>query len=594
MQEHLASAKSLLRATCTGCARSIDSVSAAERCPICGGLLFMESVPLEEGTIIEERYQIIRKVGVGAWGAVYSAKQLGVERTVALKFLHEHLVISPGKLERFKQEGRALRELSHEGVAAIYDLGVHNKQPYIVQEFVEGETLKDVYHRRNALTGKSVKALFAAILDVLQEAHTKGIVHRDIKPSNIIVSDFGERPSVRLLDFGIAKLTATENAAPLTAAGDVLGTPLYMSPEQCMSESIDRRSDLYSVGCMLHEALSGQPPFVTESSLECMLKHCDHPPPDLRQIGIADEYALVVEKALAKKPEDRFQTADEFRAAVLSLPDVVTLPVESLAPNAAPSTVPLRSIRSSIMLAVTVAAVLLASVIIYLHSKPQTINLLEQPKTVKSPQVVPSKDVTASRLLKFYRQSLLLPSGLIGLAGEFGLDEQGTLVHIDAKTQKIMQPVSLPPALAGRHFFQISGSQQMLYLIDEANHIRQWQPLTAECKDLGEAPVGGAGFCYFEPENCLIFFNRTDETPGALTKITKVDLTGKLRAQVPIAEIQTWDNFQDPEYILQLAADGNTLLASVPQEDEHGLSHLLIALDPVNGRQLATSRVHSK
>jgi serine/threonine-protein kinase len=230
-------------------------------------------------------YRILKQLGAGAMGQVYLAEHRHLKRQAALKLLARELVDRPDLLERFFLEARATSAIAHPGIVQIFDCEIDaTGRPYIVMELLTGETLAAVLARQGALQPLVVARLVRSLADALEAAHGKGIVHRDLKPDNMFVQR--EPPdSIKLVDFGIAKLAGDLQAGQVhkTRSGAVMGTPLYMSPEQCRdSAAIDFRTDLYSLGCVMHEMLTGRPPFTKDNFGELMVAHLTEAPPDAR------------------------------------------------------------------------------------------------------------------------------------------------------------------------------------------------------------------------------------------------------------------------------------------------------------------------
>ncbi|MEA2172498.1 MAG: eukaryotic-like serine/threonine-protein kinase [Blastocatellia bacterium] len=267
--------------------------------------------------IIAGRFRIEREIGTGGMGTVYRATHLGLERPVAVKIIKPEFASDPDVTERFMREARTMARLRHPHAAFIFDAGnLPDGRHFIVMEFVEGETLSDVLVKEGRFTPQRAVRIASDICDVLAEAHRLGIVHRDLKPSNIMLNERG----VCVLDFGVAKVLATSADATATHAttgsGIIIGTPRYMSPEQCLGQSIGARSDLYSLGVLVYEMLAGRPPFVDLLSSAVLIKQATAPPPPLPQVceGVSRSLAIAVHTLLAKRPEDRPRTADDARA----------------------------------------------------------------------------------------------------------------------------------------------------------------------------------------------------------------------------------------------------------------------------------------
>ena len=264
------------------------------------------------GTTIEGRYRLDTKIGVGGMGAVYRATRLMIGDEVAVKILHAEQS-DPNAAQRFRREAKAAARLKHPNAVDIYDFGVTDGGlQYLVMEFVEGESLRKIIKERGPYTCSAAAPIIAKVCDALEEAHRHNIVHRDIKPDNIIINSLNGRSTVKVLDFGIAKLR-DDSSSTLTQTGNVLGTPHYMSPEQCLGEELDSRSDIYSLGIVLYEMLSGRVPFNSPVSTAVVIQHVNQMPALLRTLNpsIPPAVEIVVLRALEKTREARPQSAAE-------------------------------------------------------------------------------------------------------------------------------------------------------------------------------------------------------------------------------------------------------------------------------------------
>src|SRR5690242_7414778 len=261
---------------------------------------------------IAGRFRIERQIGTGGMGAVYLATHLGLERPVAVKIIKREFAGDADVADRFLREARTMAKLRHTHAAMIFDAGnLPDGRHFIVMEFVEGETLSQALAREGPFSAARAVEIATQICDVLEEAHRLGIVHRDLKPSNILLGKRG----VCVLDFGVAKVLASsaESTATFasTGSGQLIGTPRYMSPEQCLGQRVGARSDLYSLGVLLYEMLAGRPPFVDPLQSALLIKQATAPAPPLPKLrpDIARPLALAVHTLLAKRPDDRPRTA---------------------------------------------------------------------------------------------------------------------------------------------------------------------------------------------------------------------------------------------------------------------------------------------
>jgi serine/threonine-protein kinase len=265
---------------------------------------------------LDGRYRLISRLGSGGMADVYLARDESLGRLVAIKVLKERLAADAEFVERFRIEAQAAASLNHPAIVAVYDRGKAGASPYIAMEYVDGESLKQRVRRKGRLAPAEAAATALAVLDALREAHARRIVHRDVTSSNVLVDEAGR---VKVADFGIARM----GASALTRTGALLGTSSYLSPEQAQGRSADERSDLYSLGVVLYEMLTGRLPFRGESDLAVALQHVSAAPPNPRSLApdVPEAYAAVVMKALSKQPADRYQSAEEFAEALRTARD---------------------------------------------------------------------------------------------------------------------------------------------------------------------------------------------------------------------------------------------------------------------------------
>jgi tRNA A-37 threonylcarbamoyl transferase component Bud32 len=275
--------------------------------------------PAEAGNFIGQRFgsfQVVRELGRGGMGVVWLAEHSLIQKRVAVKVLHEHLARDKRLVARFLSEARTLSLVQHPNVVAIYDLDMREGRPYLVMEHLEGQSLAE--WARGPLEPALAVELLSQVCDALGAAHAHGVVHRDLKPGNVFLVPMGEGPRrVKLLDFGLAKsFTAPPGYTP-TQHGVLLGTPEYMAPEQCAGEQVDARTDLYAVGIMAYQLLTGTLPF-TGHPAELLLAHLQHAPPLAHRArpGVPQALSSVLVRAMAKRPEQRFGSAAELRDAL--------------------------------------------------------------------------------------------------------------------------------------------------------------------------------------------------------------------------------------------------------------------------------------
>ena len=266
------------------------------------------------------KYRIVERLGRGGMGTVYKAIDETLDREVAIKVLNADLGDSD-ILKRFRAEAVTLARLNHPGIATLYELYRDDTELLMVMEFVRGETVHELSERMGALAPPQAAHLAMQVLDALSHAHRAGVVHRDLKPANLMVTELG---IVKVMDFGIARVLGTEH---FTQGGYMMGTPAYMAPEQVLGGDIDGRADLYAVGVVLYRLLSGQLPFSADTAIAMVQKQVNDSPIPIAQFqpDLPGWCAKVLTRALAKSPAERFQTADEFRTALLSAVQPQTL-----------------------------------------------------------------------------------------------------------------------------------------------------------------------------------------------------------------------------------------------------------------------------
>jgi serine/threonine-protein kinase len=279
------------------------------------------------------RYRITSKLGEGGMGVVYKAVDIHLDRTVAIKALNTELTGNPELETRFRAEAKAQANLNHTNLATLYALLIEEGRPWMVMEFIEGETFEQMVQRRGPIPGNEAVPLFRQALLGVGYAHRMGVVHRDIKPSNIMLNKQG---IVKVMDFGIAKVMGTRG---MTKTGTQMGTAFYMSPEQVLNRGADIRSDIYSLGVTLYEMLTANVPFNGDSDYQVMTDHVNAPPPLPTKFYpyIPQGLQNAVLKALEKKPDARFQTVEEFGMALEQPETFNVTPAQTAPPPPAPA-----------------------------------------------------------------------------------------------------------------------------------------------------------------------------------------------------------------------------------------------------------------
>ena len=272
---------------------------------------------LKAGEIFAERYRVVYKIGSGGFGSVYKAEDLILQRTVAIKLMHIDQA-SERDLIRFQSEGRLTAKLSHTSIVSILDFKIDSgNQPYLVLEYIQGTSLSDILRDSGNLDLETSVPVFMQIIEALSHAHSHGVIHRDLKPSNVLVERLDDDlERVKVVDFGIARSGDTD--LKLTASGSGIGSPFYMSPEQARGVGDSPSCDVYSLGCLMYETLTGDVPFKGETALETLILHSKEPVPPMGSslIEIPPEFEGIVRTCLEKDPSDRYQSMSEVRSAI--------------------------------------------------------------------------------------------------------------------------------------------------------------------------------------------------------------------------------------------------------------------------------------
>ncbi|MFZ4720973.1 MAG: Stk1 family PASTA domain-containing Ser/Thr kinase [Ilumatobacteraceae bacterium] len=265
-----------------------------------------------ERTVINDRYELQQRIGRGGMADVFLARDLLLDRPVAIKVLFPEFAVDPNFVERFRREAQSAANLNHPNIVGVYDWGKYANTYFMAMEYVQGRTLADILKANGSVTSQQAAEIAGEVAAALGFAHRNGVVHRDIKPANILIGANGQ---VKVADFGIARAMNAPTESSLTQAGSVMGTATYFSPEQAQGAQPDPRSDLYSLGVVLYEMVSGRPPFSGENPVSIAYKQVHENPQPLNQLvaDVPKPFEAIVAKLLAKKPEIRYQTAEAVR-----------------------------------------------------------------------------------------------------------------------------------------------------------------------------------------------------------------------------------------------------------------------------------------
>ncbi len=372
---------------CHGCGAALARETAPQNASTTPTIINTDTIDPLVGHTLEGKYLILSRLGAGGMGSVYRARRVHIGDEVAVKVLLQEFVKNTSALERFRREARAAAMLQHPNIVTIHDYGESTEAAapaFIVMELVRGTLLRDIIENEKRITPQRAVALMKSICAGVGAAHRSQIVHRDIKPDNIIAlppepDTEGER--VKVLDFGIAKLRDMVGTAALTQTGTVIGTPYYMSPEQCKAEHLDARSDVYSLGAMMYEMLAGGPPFTAATATGIVAKHLTQPPPPLPpELRVPADLEAVIMRALSKEQTGRQSDATEFSRELQSAllgqtsPPIATRQADvSEKPFArqesrhqfAPTPIQ-KSSRAGLIAAVSIAAAVVVAVIVVL------------------------------------------------------------------------------------------------------------------------------------------------------------------------------------------------------------------------------------
>lgn len=287
-----------------------------------GGIVWNRAMSLSPGKTIDDRYQILTYLGGGGMGEVYQAKELALNRLVAIKVLPLSTICDPKCRSQFKREGKLLSSLQHPNLITFYRFGIIDRQiPYLAMEYLEGKTVRQLLEEGQPSVEYCL-TLVKQVCEGMSWAHKAHVIHRDLKPENLML--VGQSTEVlKVVDFGLGRMLSEDQrvSQDLTGTGVILGTPPYMSWEQCMGRKVDQRADIYALGCILYELLTGSPPFSGDTPISIIYQHLNVPPPELaatwtRKEELVQGLSFVLQKALSKDPEARYQTMTEFSSDI--------------------------------------------------------------------------------------------------------------------------------------------------------------------------------------------------------------------------------------------------------------------------------------
>lgn len=351
--------------------------------------------------VFAQRYRVGERLGGGGMAEVYRAADSVLGRTVAVKVLHPQFAGDPDFVARFRQEAQSAANLSHPNIVNIYDWGEQSGTYYIVMECIEGKDLKEVIDAQGPLSAAKTMEISAKVAAALDFAHRHDVIHRDIKPHNIVLTRDSE---VKVTDFGIAR----RGASTMTQTGSVLGTAQYISPEQAQGRAVGPGSDIYSLGCVMYEMLTGDPPFTGENAVSVAVKQVNEAPVPPRQINpqVPEALQAIVLKAMAKRPEERYRSAEEMREdiqrvaqggspdyAAAGMTTVLPTPVPTTPPSGPVATPPPKKKKVWPWVALAIGLAILAGVALW------GITALLVPRTVEVPNVVGRTEAQARDLL---------------------------------------------------------------------------------------------------------------------------------------------------------------------------------------------------
>jgi tRNA A-37 threonylcarbamoyl transferase component Bud32 len=305
---------------CLECGADFDDGQTV--CPNDGKPLSNVLDELKPGDIFAERYEIVRTLGAGGMSTVYLANHVLMNKLMAVKLLHDHLATDMNAVQRFQREAQTVTLLSHPNILTVHDFGLSPEGlAYLVMDYLDGASLQEYIAIKKTVHWQKASKFFLQLCSGLQHAHVKGIVHRDLKPGNVmLVRDENREYLLKIVDFGLAKICGDEASQRLTQTGEIFGSPLYMSPEQCQGAFLDHRSDIYAMGIIMYETLTGVPPLRGKTVMETFHKQISDSPPVIpASFGIPEKLSNMIYRTLSKDPDQRPQSAAEIHEVITSV-----------------------------------------------------------------------------------------------------------------------------------------------------------------------------------------------------------------------------------------------------------------------------------